>query len=100
MTDKPDYSDFLDDPELEELLVKARAAFDDLAKYFAIKAFLPRKYVLWRQVTNRTRLLSGTIKLMTWPGGSSSPKRARTMPWTSRRRGKGKNERLRVCPWE
>jgi hypothetical protein len=31
MTDKPDYSDFLDDPELEELLVKARAAFDNLA---------------------------------------------------------------------
>ena len=28
MTDKPDDSDFLDDPELEELLVKARTAFD------------------------------------------------------------------------
>ena len=38
MTNKPDYSDFLSDPELEELLAKARDAFDNLAKYMVKKA--------------------------------------------------------------
>jgi hypothetical protein len=38
MTNKPDYSDFLDDPELKVLLTKARDAFNDLAKYMVKKA--------------------------------------------------------------
>ena len=37
MTDKLDYSDFLNDPELEELIVTARSAFDNLAKYLVKK---------------------------------------------------------------